>query len=97
MSLSKKDQIIIENHVMTTKGENNLILLNYNTGVYFGLDEMGSYYWELFKKFEVIEKVIGTILIEYKVEEEIVWNDIKNLVSTLLEKGLIKVKQNAKV
>lgn len=91
MSLSRASQVVIEEHVHFTRSEGNMVLLNYETGTYFGLDPMGAQFWKLCAEHGSISEVLNSLLEEYDVSEEVLWKDLQSLLLHWQEKGLIKV------
>ena len=67
------------------------VILNVGTGVYFGLDEVGTRMWQLMSEHGSTDKVVETMLNEYEVEEAQLRADMENLIAQLSEKGLVKV------
>jgi len=65
------------------------VLLNLATGMYFGLNEVGSRMWSLLEEHHSTEKVIERLKEEYDVVENDLRADLKKLVGELLAKGLI--------
>jgi hypothetical protein len=66
------------------------VILNVGTGVYFGLDEVGTRMWQLMSEHGSTEKVIEVMLTEYEVDEEQLRGDLEKLIQQLSEKGLVK-------
>ncbi len=66
------------------------VLLNLNSGVYFGLDEVGTRMWYLLAEHGSTDKVITAMLDEYEVEEGQIRSDLDKLIEQLSEKGLVK-------
>jgi hypothetical protein len=66
------------------------VILNVGTGVYFGLDEVGTRMWQLMSEHGSTEKVIEVMLTEYEVDEEQLRGDLETLIQQLSEKGLVK-------
>lgn len=92
MFFSKNSYVQINDDVFTSKGENNFVILNLQTGIYFGLDEMGAYLWELFVKHKKVSKVVQQVLSEYDVTEEQVLHDIDVFLKALVDHNLVTVK-----
>ncbi|HET8564162.1 MAG TPA: PqqD family protein [Candidatus Binatia bacterium] len=67
------------------------VILNLSSGVYFGLDEVGTRMWDLFAEHGACEKVIQILLGEYQVEETRLRQDVDDLIRQLSEKGLVKI------
>ncbi|HET7433866.1 MAG TPA: PqqD family protein [Thermoanaerobaculia bacterium] len=66
-----------------------LVLLDYDRGIYYGLDAVGARLWELIAAGEPLPSVIETLLGEYDVSREEVTNDAQRLVGELRERGLL--------
>ena len=66
------------------------VILNLASGVYFGLDTVGTRMWQLMSEHGSIDKVVSALLDEYEVEETQLRNDLDKLIEQLSEKGLVK-------
>lgn len=66
------------------------VILNLSSGVYFGLDTVGTRMWQLISEHGSTDKVIAAMLEEYEVEEAQLRADLDKLVEQLIEKGLVK-------
>ena len=65
------------------------VLLNLSTGVYFGLNPVGTRIWSLLREHGSTEKTLEALLEEYDVEEGRLRADLDDLVRRLAEKGLV--------
>lgn len=68
------------------------VILNLDSGMYFGLNEVGTRCWHLFAEHGSFEQAIQTLLIEYEVEEVHLRRDIEALVQQLLDTGLVQTE-----
>jgi hypothetical protein len=66
------------------------VILNVASGVYFGLDTVGTRMWQLMSEHGSTDKVVETLLDEYEVEEKKLRDDLDQLIQQLSEKGLVK-------
>jgi coenzyme PQQ synthesis protein D (PqqD) len=66
------------------------VILNLASGVYFGLDTVGTRMWQLMSEHGSTDKVIAAMLDEYAVEEGQLRSDLDKLIEQLSEKGLVK-------
>jgi coenzyme PQQ synthesis protein D (PqqD) len=69
-----------------------VVLLNLQSGVYYGLDEVGSRVWQLLTQSRGVDDVCATLLDEYDVSAEALRADVERLVGELSEKGLVIVE-----
>lgn len=65
------------------------VLLNLDTGTYFGLDTVGTRLWHLLADHGSTESAIQTLLEEYDVDEPRLQRDVNALIDQLLAKGLL--------
>ncbi len=67
-------------------------ILNLKTGVYYGLDAVGSRVWELIQEPKTVAAVRDALLEEYEVEPARCESDLKQLLAQLAEKELLEVR-----
>lgn len=75
--------------VFTTEIDNQVVLLQYETGTYFTLNEVGTKVWQALEQGKTMPEILHYLLQEYAVSEKQLQQDILNLVDKLKEKGLI--------
>ena len=68
------------------------VLLQLDTGKYFGLDEMGQRMWELIVAHGDFDRVVQALLEEYDVEREVLAADLTRLVDELRASSLIEIE-----
>jgi len=68
------------------------VLLDLKSGVYFGLDAVGTRIWTLLQDHSDLQAVLQEMLSEYEVSEETCARDLMNLVSAMAEKGLVQTE-----
>lgn len=66
------------------------VMLNLASGVYFGLNSVGTRIWQLISEHGSTEKAIEALLAEYEVDEGRLRRDVDDLIRQLSEKGLVK-------
>ena len=67
------------------------MILNFDKGVYYGLDKVGARIWELLRNPLTVAELRDTIVTEYDVEPDRCEADLQALLSELAEAGLIVV------
>lgn len=72
-----------------------IVLLNLKTGIYFGLDPVGTRIWHLIQEHRSLRKVLDALVEEYKVTEAQCAQDLLNFIALLREKGLIEISVGA--
>ena len=71
--------------------EGEAILLNLRTGIYFGLNAMGTRIWQLLSEHEKVDPVATMLLDEYDITEEQLRGHLFEFVGKLKSKGLVDV------
>lgn len=70
------------------------VLLNLNSGIYFGLDPVGTRIWHLLQNRMSLHEVLEALLLEYDVPEDRCRQDVLNLTTQLLDKGLLQASHD---
>jgi hypothetical protein len=71
------------------------VILNLESGVYFGLNNLGARVWSLVQEPTTVEKLQEVLLEEYDVEPERCERDLLALLQKLVEAGLVGVRSEA--
>lgn len=66
------------------------VLLNVASGVYLGLDQVGTRFWQLITDSQNLDEVVGVMLDEYEVSRERLERDLLALASRMLSEGLVR-------
>ena len=67
-------------------------ILDLDSGIYYGLDEVGARIWELVQEPTAVEEVLATVVGEYDVELVRAERDVLALLQRLVDEGLAEVK-----
>lgn len=67
------------------------VILNLSTGVYFGLDDVGTRIWQLLSEHGSTEKILQSLRGEYEVEDAQLRRDVDDLIRRLADHGLVQV------
>ena len=78
-------------HVIAKLVGEELILLDYEEELYYGLDPIGTRIWELFGTGRTLGEIVDTLLAEYAVTREELAADVEKLVADLESNGLVKI------
>jgi Coenzyme PQQ synthesis protein D (PqqD) len=68
------------------------VLLNLDTGEYFGLDEVGTRIWHLIVEKGDLGAVEAAMLEEFAVEAPVLATDLRRIVGELVAKRLLEVE-----
>jgi hypothetical protein len=85
-------RVKISEHVAARELDGELVVLNFETETYFGLDEVGTRIWEALRSAPTIAEATKQLLDEYDVAEEVLRADVQALVGQLVDSGLIELE-----
>lgn len=69
------------------------VLLNLDSGQYYGLDPVGTRIWNLLAEGKALPQVVSTIVAEYEVGSEQCEADLLKLLGDLEAQGLVAVSR----
>ena len=67
------------------------VLLHLKSGVYYGLNEVGSHIWEALTEKTTLQAVVNHLEDIYDVERSVLEDDVLDLVIDLLDAGLVDI------
>jgi hypothetical protein len=74
---------------LSTALANETVLLALESGVYFGMNEVGSRVWELLTEPRSIATICQTIEVEFEVSQEVCERDVLKFLQDLQREGLV--------
>lgn len=81
-------RVIPNSNVVYADLDGEAVLLNIETGTYYGLDAVGTRIWQLLSDGSQLEAVFDTLLGEYDVPPDELRVDLTAFIDTLVAKGL---------
>ena len=84
-------RVRVNDDVLFQELQGEAVLLNLKSGVYFGLDPVGTRIWQLFAEHEVLSEVAQAVVAEYDVAEDRCSEDLLKLVDDLEKQELVSV------
>ena len=91
LMVSLMDRVVVPSHVLVRFLDKESVLLNIETERYFGLDETGTRMWQLATVAPRIEVAYQQLLEEYDVDPGLLRQNLTDLLSRLVENGLLQV------
>jgi hypothetical protein len=91
VTVSLMDRVVVPTHVLVRFLDKESVLLNIETERYFGLDETGTRMWQLATAAPKIEVAYQQLLDEYDVEPGLLRENLTDLLSRLVDNGLLQV------
>ena len=86
--VSLSDRFVLSPDVVYRTLGAEAIVLNLETGIYFGLDQIGNRVWELILQHD-LRTACDMLATEFDAPREVIERDVVDLVSALLTKNLV--------
>src|SRR5688572_5395926 len=95
LQIQLSDHIIVPEgvHIQGVSGE--AIILNLKTERYYGLNEMGARMWEVLTITDSLQTALDVLHGEYDVDMATLRGDLLELVTRLVEDGLLEIAPHA--
>jgi hypothetical protein len=88
MPLTLDDGIAVAEDTVFRELEGESVLLNLASGMYFGLDTVGTRVWQLFVETRSLRAVRDRLIEEFDVDAVTAERDLLDLAEALVDKGL---------
>ena len=82
-------QLAIAPDVLFQEVNGELVLLDLEGEVYFGLDATGTRIWQLLSEGRSVPELLDALETEYDVERAVLEADVDELITQLIEAGLV--------
>lgn len=83
-------KVTVPDSVLSTELQDEGVLLNLETGEYFGLDEVGLDMWKSLAAAGTVADAQAALLAQYDVAEDVLARDLEAFVARLVERGLVR-------
>lgn len=83
--------LTIPHYVLSRRVGDETVLLNLDNEQYYGLDGVGSRFWEIAEGGTTLEQAVETLLGEFDVERSALTTDLNAIVVDLRRNGLLAV------
>ena len=94
LPLSENSIIVASEAPVSAELAGEAVILNPDSGMYYGLNEVGARIWELIQEPKTVSQIRDAIVAEYEVEPERCESDILGLLQDLAAKELVEVKDS---
>jgi hypothetical protein len=84
-------RVVVSDAAVFRELEGEAVLLNLDTGIYFGLNQVATRMWRLMEQHGQLDAVRDAIVGEFDVTASAAERDLVALVAALQEKGLVQV------
>lgn len=89
MTVTPADRVSAPPAVIGRDVAGETVLLDLHSGVYYGLDAIGTRMWNLLMERRTLEEACGVMGGEYDVAPDVLRRDLLALLRDLLERGLV--------
>lgn len=89
--ISLRSVVAINKDVVSRDLEGEEVILNLESGIYFGLNGVGTRIWALIQEHRSLGRVFQVMQEEYEVAPAVLEADLLELVDALRQKGLVSV------
>jgi len=93
-NVSLESSVAIGEDVVSRDLEGEAVILNLESGIYFGLDKVGTRIWSLLQEDGSLRRAFEAVQQEYDVAPEKLEGDLLRLVEELCAKGLLRVSSS---
>ena len=94
MDVASTEQFTVHPSVIARELSGETVLLNLESGIYYGLDAVGTRVWQLLVQGCTIAGVCETMLDEYEVEPDVLRGDVVRLVGDLRDRGIVTPRES---
>jgi hypothetical protein len=89
--LSLFSTIVATEEALSCNIKGEVVILNLATGVYYGLNNVGAFIWELLNSPRTVEMITEAVLREFDVDRERCERDVLKLLSEMAGNKMVKV------
>ena len=83
-------RIRAKDSIISAELDNEAVLLNVETGIYFGIDAVGTRIWQLLESGSTADKIFAQLQEEYEVEPGVLRADLTEFLDLLQANELVQ-------
>ncbi len=91
MMLSLDATVRVPDDVVFRELDGEAVVLNLESGMYFGLDEVGTRIWQLVEEHRSLRRALDALIAEFDASDSQLERDLLRFVEQLCAKGLAAV------
>ncbi len=91
MTLAPESRIALSKNLASCDLAGELAIVNFDNGVYYGLDRTGARIWNLLREPSTVEQLCDTLAGVYDVDPSTLESDVRAFVRELAEHGLVEI------
>ena len=90
--LTKTSVIARSSELVCSDIDGEIVMMSIENGNYYGLDEVGSYIWEILEKPVQVSEIIDQLLLNYEVEKASCEKDVMHFLQQLDNDDMLEIK-----
>ena len=91
-AISLSSTVRISDDAVFREIDGEAVVLNLESGIYYGLNAVGTRAWQLIEQFGTLEPVCAAIVDEFEVDRDQAAHDLTALVADLHARKLVEVQ-----
>jgi phage protein U len=93
-SLSATTTVVATEDALSTTIDDETVILHESSGKYYGLNDVGTFVWDLLEEPRTVGATCEAVTAEYDVAYERCEADVTEMVAELAEKGLVRLEDS---
>ncbi len=94
MTIDSRSVVVVSASQTSCELHGETVILDFNKGAYFGLDEIGTLIWQLLQQPHRVRALCDAVVAQYDVEPAVCEQDIVRLLERLHAEGLIDIRDS---
>jgi coenzyme PQQ synthesis protein D (PqqD) len=91
VTLAPESRIALSKNLASCDLAGEMAIVNFDNGVYYGLDPTGARIWNLLREPSTVEQLCDTLAGVYDVDRSTLESDVRAFVRDLAEHGLVEI------
>ena len=84
---------VATDNALSTTLDGESVILHQDSGTYYGLNEVGTFIWDLLQEPHSVDNICSEVVAEYDVTRERCRSDVEKLLADLADKGLVRLDE----
>jgi hypothetical protein len=90
-ALTTATTVVADDDALSTTIDGETVILHPDVGKYYGLNEVGTFVWELLQEPRSVDELCREVVDAYEVDRDRCRPDVEDLLVKLVEKDLVRL------
>jgi hypothetical protein len=90
-ALTTTTTVVAADDALSTTIDGETVILHPDVGKYYGLNEVGTFVWELLQEPRPVDELCREVVDAYEVDRDRCRSDVEDLLVELVEKDLVRL------